>query len=88
MTLIVGLILAFLKAFPAAAQLFHEVSDKIREQQAQARLSAKDAAVDDLLAPYRTGGVRDTGNQAGQQPTTGAPTGLPTGSSGGTGLGK
>lgn len=88
MTLIVGLILALLKVFPAAAQLFHEVSDKIREQQAQARLSAKDAAVDDLLAPYRTGGVRDAGNQARQQQPTGAPTGLPSGSASGTGLGK
>ena len=37
---------AILKAFPALADLFGNAVDMLREQQAQQRLSVKDAAVD------------------------------------------
>ena len=41
-----SLVAAILKAFPALADLFGNAVDMLREQQAQQRLSVKDAAVD------------------------------------------
>lgn len=41
-----SLVTAILKAFPALADLFGNAVDMLREQQAQQRLSVKDAAVD------------------------------------------
>jgi hypothetical protein len=43
---VLSLIAAILKAFPALADLFGNAVDMLREQQAQQRLSVKDAAVD------------------------------------------
>jgi len=47
---VLSLIAAILKAFPALADLFGNAIDMLREQQAQQRLSVKDAAVDAAIA--------------------------------------